>query len=308
MNWRRCSKVGGLIQHASDDRLPTVPGRNPRLALNLIDKLNLYRAIFTDPSKESPDLPLLSRWPVAYQCLDELARNKTPKSIFDLLVRTEDAAYVAWNQAALCPWMGIDDPLDGTRKSNAWPTVAVIAREGFKAPNKLTEIIAASYRHREEITALKKAVNDGEVHVRERDRVGMAIRRWDAQGGSWKLQVLNALLVEAMERLQMWDQPESSSKVSPEELTGVALEEQQRFLQGWQNFLDHLIELDVFDAPSLKRLLDGRTLAQALDMKPGKWTGHALDICMEWQLRNPGETDPVGAIEEVRKRRKELGI
>lgn len=73
-------------------------------------------------------------------------------------------------------------------------------------------------------------------------------------------------------------------------------------------FLDHLAKLDVYDAPSLKRLLDGRQLAQALGTKPGKWTGQALDICVAWQLRHPGETDPAGAIEEVRKRREELGI
>lgn len=236
-------------------------------------------------------------------------QNKTPKSIFDLLVRTEDAAYVAWNQAAICPWMDIDDPPALRRKPNALPPAAVIAREGFKAPNKLTEVISASYRHRKEITDLKKAINNGVLYAQQRGRVGMAIRRWDAQGGSWKLQVLSALLVEAMEKLQVWRRPEPLlNKSSPNESPGGQLQEQQAFLQGWQNFLDHLIEIDVFDAPSLKRLLDGRALAQALGTKPGKWTGQALDICMEWQLRNPRETDPAGAIEEVRKRSKELGI
>jgi len=58
----------------------------------------------------------------------------------------------------------------------------------------------------------------------------------------------------------------------------------------------------------MKRLLDGRALAQALGVKPGKWTGKALDLCMAWQLRNPDETDPSKAIEEVRMRRDELGI
>lgn len=84
--------------------------------------------------------------------------------------------------------------------------------------------------------------------------------------------------------------------------------EQEELLASWVAFLDHLAKLDVYDAPSLKRLLDGRQLAQALGTKPGKWTGQALDICVAWQLRNPGETDPAGAIEEVRKRREELGI
>jgi hypothetical protein len=45
-----------------------------------------------------------------------------------------------------------------------------------------------------------------------------------------------------------------------------------------------------------------------LGVKPGKWTGAALDVALAWQLRNPGVEDPAGAIEEVRRRKEELGI
>lgn len=72
--------------------------------------------------------------------------------------------------------------------------------------------------------------------------------------------------------------------------------------------MDHLVELDVVDAPNIKRLVDGRALSKALGIKPGKWTGKALDVCMEWQLRNPNETDIAGAVEEVRKKKDELEI
>lgn len=34
----------------------------------------------------------------------------------------------------------------------------------------------------------------------------------------------------------------------------------------------------------------------------------ALDIVMEWQLRNPGEKSSEGAIVEVEARKKELGF
>lgn len=283
-------------------------GQNPRQALHFIDRLKLYQAIFTDPAQNNPDLPLLDTWFVAYECLDELTRNRTPGSIFDLLVRTEDAAYVAWNLVALCPWIPIEAAPDPKRKPNALPLVAVIAREGFRSPNKLTDVIAASHKHREEIMKLKNDVNEAAPHIHERDRVGMAIRRWDAQGGSWKLQVLSALLVEAAEKLPNWQQPDVEPKEAKEKAATSSLQKQTEFLQGWQDFLDHLIELDVFDVPSMKRLLDGRALAAALGVKPGVWTGRALDICTAWQLRNPGKTDPAGAVEEVRQRAGELGI
>lgn len=79
-------------------------------------------------------------------------------------------------------------------------------------------------------------------------------------------------------------------------------------MNGWQKFLDLIIELDVYDAPGMKRLLDGRSLVLALGVKPGKWTGKALDLCLAWQLRNPHETDPKGAIEEIQRQRDELGV
>ncbi len=84
--------------------------------------------------------------------------------------------------------------------------------------------------------------------------------------------------------------------------------DRNQVLGGWQRFVDHLQELDVMDAPHIKRLLDGRQLADALKIKPGKWMSKAMDVCMAWQLRHPGETDTAGAIEEVRQRKEELGI
>jgi tRNA nucleotidyltransferase (CCA-adding enzyme) len=67
--------------------------------------------------------------------------------------------------------------------------------------------------------------------------------------------------------------------------------------------------MDVMDAPALKPILSGTELSNSLGgVKPGPWMKPALDICMEWQLRNPGVKDASGAIEEVKKRSDELKI
>ncbi|VUC20188.1 unnamed protein product [Clonostachys rosea] len=268
-------------------------GKHPAQALRFINRLGLYRAIFSDPDQEPPELTLLPRWAVAYECLDSLIKQQTPQSIADLLIRTDEASYTAWNLAAVAPWMLIQDDPNVPRKASHPPPVGVVARNGFKAPNRLADVISAAHRHREEILKLKLAVQASEAWVKERDTVGMMIRRWD-HFGSWKLQVLNALLVDAMEQLEEWK--EKSTK------------EQDDFLREWQNLLDHLVELDVVDAPNIKRLVDGRALSKGLGIKPGVWTGKALDVCMAWQLRNPNETDISGAVEEVRKKKGELGI
>lgn len=63
------------------------------------------------------------------------------------------------------------------------------------------------------------------------------------------------------------------------------------------------------DAPSIKSIIDGKQLCKELGgLKPGIWTGDALKVCMEWQLRNPDEVSYDAAVEEVKKRALELKI
>jgi tRNA nucleotidyltransferase (CCA-adding enzyme) len=207
-----------------------------------------------------------------------------------VLVRSEDAAYYAWVLAALSPWAYVEQPKHkGTGKLPP-PLATLAAREGIKATNKLCDVVTGSERHRGDIMTLKNAICEKASYVDERDRLGMAIRGWEARGGHWRLQVLSALLVEAIAAVDGTKKP-------------VAYDQ---LLAGWQTFLDHLQELDLMEAPSLKRLIDGTQLAKALGVKPGKWMNKAMDICMEWQLRNPTATDPAGAVDEVRSRADEI--
>lgn len=80
------------------------------------------------------------------------------------------------------------------------------------------------------------------------------------------------------------------------------------FLQQWQQFLDHIIDMDLLEAATCKRIIDGKQLSNELKAKPGIWMAAALDLVMAWQFRNPTETDPRGAIEEVMRKREELKI
>lgn len=271
-------------------------GKTPRSALELLDRLGLYQAIFSDPAQEDVSMPDISRWHVAYSCLDELLKNREPGSIAQLLVGANDSdnTYLAWNLAAVSPWIPVEGRSGRKQKANALPPVGIIAREGFKASNKLTTVMAACHKHRAEIVDLKKAVCKNSPITDQRDTFGMAIRKWEAVGGNWKVQVLGVIMIDAMEQLE--DFPAEKGK------------DHKEFLEGWGKFLQHLLKLDLYDAPNLKRIIDGRALAKALGVPPGTWMGKALDICMAWQLRNPAEKTPDGAIQEVRDKAEELGI
>ncbi|KAK8867714.1 poly A polymerase head domain-containing protein [Apiospora arundinis] len=269
-------------------------GDYPKDALERINTLGLYHTVFTDPAKKDAPQPDISNWRTVYECLDRLREARTPGSIYDVLVHTKEAAYFSWVLAAVVPWAPYTQEAPATGKQPP-PLATLAAREGIKAPNKVCEVITAAEKHRGQIMALKNAVCAKESYINERDRFGMAIRQWEARGGQWRLQVLSAFLVEASQVL---------GSASAKENANTEVE----FLAGWQLFLDHLRELDVVEAPLLKRIIDGTQLAKALGVRPGRWMTQALDVCVAWQLRNPEATDPAGAVEEVRSKKDELGI
>ncbi|RWA13251.1 hypothetical protein EKO27_g1858 [Xylaria grammica] len=268
-------------------------GNDPRRSLQYINDLGLYHTVFTDPAKPNIPLPNLSHWHNAYGCLDHLFKSHAPGSISNVLVQTDEASYYAWMLCALAPWDCVDEPVHTGQGRPPPPFISLAGREGIRAPNKLCELVTAAHRNRADILALKTAVVQASAHINARDLFGMAIRQWDAKGGHWRLQVLFSLLVEAMQR---WEVGATSSQNG------------DRFLGEWRLFLDHLHELDVLDAPSMKKIIDGTQLAKVLGVKPGKWMTGALEVCVAWQFRHPDATDPAGAVEEVNKRRKELGI
>ncbi|KAJ8130569.1 hypothetical protein O1611_g3059 [Lasiodiplodia mahajangana] len=264
-------------------------GKDPQRSLQYINDLGLYHTTFTDPTKPNMPSPDLSRWHSAYECLGHILRTQEQGSIASVLIQADEAPYYAWTLSALTPWEYVDEPVHTGKGRAPPPFITFAAREGIKAPNKLCDLITAAHKNRADILALKTAVVQKAAYINERDRLGMAIRHWDAKGGYWRLQVLFCLLVEAMQR---W---------------GVGAKNDD-FLGEWQLFLDHLRRLDVLDAPSMKRIIDGTQLAKSLNLKPGKWMAGALEVCVAWQLRHPDATDPAGAIEEVNKRRAELNI
>ncbi|KAK3380115.1 tRNA nucleotidyltransferase-like protein [Lasiosphaeria ovina] len=274
-------------------------GNNPCQSLELIDRFRLYHAIFTNPNREDMPKPDVSNWRAAYQCLGFLERNRAPGSIFDRLVKDDETRAFAWALATLTPWEQLPDDVNPDPKKKPPPPLAAqAAREGFKAHNKLRDVVVAAHRNRSAIVALKEVVRTGQQpQVNDAAVFGMAIRVWDGAAGThWRLQVLFAILVDVEMRCS-----------AAEGVVGL-LQQRDDVLAEWQQFLDKLVELDVVEAPAVKCIVEGRVLAQLLGSKPGKWMNPALDMVMAWQLRNPGVADYAPAVEEVRARAQELGI
>ena len=54
--------------------------------------------------------------------------------------------------------------------------------------------------------------------------------------------------------------------------------------------------------------MNGNELCEILGHKRGRWIKDAQDIVIDWQLRNPTEVSPDGAIAEVLERKGELSL
>jgi len=285
-------------------------GPDPPMALRLIDEAGLYETIFTDPNRDirfQPDVKIFRK---GYEFMDAVTRNQDGSSsiLNSKLLSTPDERYLAWVCAAVIPWA--DAPMVPHPKKNRPPYHAayLVAQEGLKTPNRVSDILVVSLDNRETISNLigeyyGKKQSSKEISPEDRSTIGMALRSW---GASWRSQVLFTLLHEVVFGSQSTKSKHSRSELSHSgcllmhglELTCAAL------LSQYTNFINLLAELDLLDCVSLKPLVNGKELAKALDVKPGPWMKDALDVVMAWQLRNPSATDPAEAIEEVKKTSK----
>ncbi|KAH9881874.1 hypothetical protein J1614_001045 [Plenodomus biglobosus] len=197
-------------------------GPRPRMALELIDRFGLYRTVFTDPTRDLPCEPETAYFQSAYIFVQSLVTRSDDmlSKISDNLLRNDDEKYLAWVCSTVMPW--VDAPTIPHPKPAQRPLFAayLVAREGFKAPNKVCDVIAASLSNSEEIRnhvshcakGLRRPDTvDPSNDFTARDTLGMAIRRW---GPTWRTQVLFNMVYEVV-----LNQTSIQSLTSPEAMS-----------------------------------------------------------------------------------------
>lgn len=185
----------------------SLQGPDPHEALRLIFDLDLYETIFSDPSLGDKEhyTPETDGWKVLIDALRDIIDSENV--LASQLARDAEERYFAWQLAAMVPYRDAPQPQAPPGKKALPPVAVSVAKEGFKATNRVADVIGASVKHQEEISTFvdklyeKKRRPDKMVEgedVTARDVLGMAVRRW---GGSWRSQVLYSLLVEIAENL-----------------------------------------------------------------------------------------------------------
>lgn len=84
--------------------------------------------------------------------------------------------------------------------------------------------------------------------------------------------------------------------------------ERQNLMRSYESWLSSLDSLSLLEVHRMTPLVDGGRISTELNVRPGPWMKKALDITLGWQLRNPDETSPKGCIEEIIRRKQELGL
>ena len=279
-------------------------GPGPHTALSLIDRLGLYNEVFTDPTTADCKTVETASWHRAYNLLQTITKAEQPAlpesldTIRSILLRSPQDVYHAWLLTCFVPWARV--PLKSSQKSPKRPMSAasLAAREGIKAENKIYRLIddAASqlqdivekknaFSHKDHSTTVPLKRKQGASPEIQRQMQGLAIRKW---GSNWRSSVIYALLTEVAET-----KTEAHSWV---------------VLDGYCSWLSRLASLKLLDVDQLKPIVDGNELMRAFNTKGGRWVSAALNCVIEWQLRNPNQTDTASAIAEVRERKEELNI
>ena len=170
-------------------------GPDPVGAIQMINDAGLYRTIFSDPTATgSVCEPDVEGW----QCLvkEVASMFKDRHDLVDHCIHDADERYTVWILACLVPYRSAPQPQSPPGRKLPPPIAAQVAREGFKATNKVCDVVTASIRNSADIERLASLYGesrrkyDAANVATMREEVGMAIRQW---GSTWRLQTLFTL-------------------------------------------------------------------------------------------------------------------
>ncbi|KAL8742497.1 MAG: hypothetical protein Q9190_005030 [Brigantiaea leucoxantha] len=273
-------------------------GPHPCMAISHIDQLTLYDTIFTSPEHDQIGKPHVDKWEQVYNLLNSIVTQSSESELEDLLlkssntirqtlIRDPEELYRSWLLSAFVPWARTPPVAPNPKKPNTKePAGGIAARGGIRADNTIFKIIKNAIGSLDDIICTKDAATgDEKEKYLTRETQGMAIRHW---GSNWRSSALFALLTQAMETEEG---------------------EFPRLMQGYATWLSSLDELGVLDAWQLKPIITGDTLAGKIQKKRGPWLARALEeIVIPWQLRHPTNDDQTAVVEEVIRRKTEIGL
>ncbi|PLB51208.1 tRNA nucleotidyltransferase/poly(A) polymerase [Aspergillus steynii IBT 23096] len=263
-------------------------GPDPRVALELIDRLGLHPTIFANVHDEAR--ADTSSWAAAYNGLATLlSPQNTSESVARVrqtLIRENSEAYYAWVITTFAPWSAVPARVArGPKAKPLPPRPAEMARDGLRSDNKTIAILSDAAQNWRTIIDIKSSLLEGRMDGTDaeiRQKIGLHIRSWKRD---WRLCVVLSLLQEIMQGGEF-----------------------AQVVQDYDKFLTYVVDHNLQDIHDLKPIVHGGEIMQRLGGKKGPWLARALEMVLEWQLLHPECTDKEKALEVVCARKEELGF
>ncbi|KAL4998607.1 hypothetical protein BDV10DRAFT_201264 [Aspergillus recurvatus] len=261
-------------------------GPDPRGALHIIDRLNLYPIIFANYQDDATADS--STWSLAYNALHRFfsreGDSEDASRVRALLVRDPLEAYYSWVIVAFAPWSAVPTRIQETKPVP--PRMAEAARDSLRADNRTVNILKQTGTHWRNIIDVKTALVQDRMEgtaAEIRQQVGLHIRSWSAE---WRFCVLLSFLQEIMQGGEF-----------------------VQVVQSYDQFLSYIVEQDLQDVCELKHIVKGDEIMKAFETKKkGPWVSNALKLVTEWQLLHPGVQDKEGVLKYLQSKREEIGL
>ncbi|CDO70920.1 hypothetical protein BN946_scf184829.g28 [Trametes cinnabarina] len=270
-------------------------GRNPLLAMDLINNLELYRSVFFIPEglgiklsdEPSASLSALKAAMILHVLTNSTSTPSTlsrvpfpslppvhPLLLSEFLTQNNPSRrlYLA---TALTPYDGLTYQ---QAKGKVRPAVEAVIREGLK--------LGAQYHYLDGIPSLFSAAEllqkgvaayeAGDMDKPERAWIGVLLREKTVHnpvtGSYWATSLLFSLVRELT---ALWTDEHLNSEAASQRVAA------------YNKLASRIEELKLPPAVDAKPILDGREVVKVLGASPGPWTGQVLASVIEWQLEHP---------------------
>lgn len=269
-------------ERMSVETIKMLEGATPEDPLQVIFEADLYASVFL--SSRSSVTAAMARvwprvdgqpwpqsWPRAYRMLAEAAGQSQHHGLGRLIPVDRGPVAHSWDCARARLWlMAIYAPVACGRYQDASLKEAVEEiKSSVSLKSRAVSLLTACLRNIDSITATVERISTRPTRV-TRSMVGMAIRTW---GETWRLQVLFALLAS----LVLCEPSLAEEAITLHDI-------RKRF----ERFVDVVEEQKLWDADSVRPLLDGRALMGVLGTsKGGSYLKTALDDMVAFQFDKP---------------------
>ncbi|KAL1961126.1 hypothetical protein VTO42DRAFT_3071 [Malbranchea cinnamomea] len=268
----------------------TLRGPDPLSALRTIDMLGLYSTIFANHHDQAS--VNTSDWQRVYTSLNAILDDgysvvniplPLRSNLRRILIRDDNGRYYAWMIAALTPWADVSPQLPLKKLSLS----AAVARDSLRCDKKLMQILTSTAQYYQTVSDVKTAFLNSQLGDSVPDirwKISQYLRTV-GKDCDWRYCILQAILMQIMKG---------------GDATNVC--------RDYEKLLLYIEEQNLLEVDSLKPFVDGSTVSKALGGKKGPWIGKAMEMIVEWQVRNPGTQSIQEALDFVMRRKGELGL